>query len=93
MISLSDNELAAIMDAAAPLQPHQRSDFLRDVSSELAKYEVVGAGTIGRVIAKLQREHLASGPRPRADAATVEPLRFSEGQRATFAHSFVVFPL
>lgn len=36
MISLSDDELAAIMDAAAPLQPHQRSDFLRDVSQHRA---------------------------------------------------------
>jgi hypothetical protein len=69
MISLSDSELTAIMSAAAPLQPHQRSDFLRDVSSELAKYEVIGAGVIGRVVAKLQREHLNSGPRDRSRVA------------------------
>lgn len=57
-LALTDDELAAIMSAAAPLQPHQRSQFLRDVVAELAKYEVVGPGIIGRVTAKLQREHL-----------------------------------
>ncbi|MDN3274753.1 hypothetical protein QWJ07_10890 [Frankia sp. RB7] len=58
MISLSDSELAAIMAAAAPLQPHARSQFLRDVNAELARYPEIGAGIIHRVVAKIQREHL-----------------------------------
>ena len=28
MLSLSDDELSAVMAAAAPLQPHQRGEFL-----------------------------------------------------------------
>jgi hypothetical protein len=59
MISLSDDELQIIMDCARPLQPHQRSEFLRDVASELARYPEIGVGVVGRVTAKLQREHLA----------------------------------
>jgi hypothetical protein len=54
MLSLSDSELAAIMDAARPIPPHDRDQFLRDVASELAKYEVLGVG----IIARLQREHM-----------------------------------
>ncbi|WP_426613764.1 hypothetical protein [Bradyrhizobium sp. McL0616] len=57
-LSLSDEELAAVMDAATPLQPHQRSEFLRDVSAELASYEVVGPGVIHRIVRELQRAHL-----------------------------------
>lgn len=68
MISLSDSELQTIMEAAKPLHPHQRSDFLRDVSAELAKYEVIGPGIIHRVTAQLQRAHL-NGPRDRGRVA------------------------
>jgi hypothetical protein len=57
-LSLSDDELAAIMDAAAPLPPHQRAAFLRAVSTELSKYPELGPGVIARVTAKLQRQHL-----------------------------------
>ncbi len=59
MISLSDDELGIVMEAARPLQPHQRSQFLQAVASELEKFEVVGDGVIHRVVGKLQREHLA----------------------------------
>jgi hypothetical protein len=58
VISLSDDELMAVMDAAAPLQPHQRSAFLADVAAERAKHEVIGVGVIGRVCSKIQRQHL-----------------------------------
>ncbi|PSO33415.1 hypothetical protein C7G41_00040 [Bradyrhizobium sp. MOS002] len=42
------------MEAAKPLQPHQRSDFLREVAAELARHEI-GPGIVGRVVGKLQR--------------------------------------
>ena len=48
-------EMAAVMDAARPIPPHQRDAFLRDVFDELGKYEVLGPGIIGRVTAKVQR--------------------------------------
>ncbi|WP_156437926.1 hypothetical protein [Bradyrhizobium valentinum] len=50
--------MAAVIDAARPLHPRQRSEFLRDVIAELGKYEVVGAGVIGRTCSKLQRKFL-----------------------------------
>jgi hypothetical protein len=59
MLALSDDELGIVMTAAKPLQPRDRGAFLADVASELSKYEVVGVGIIGRVVAKVQREHLA----------------------------------
>jgi hypothetical protein len=58
MISLSDSELAAIMEAARLIPPRDRDQFLRDVASELSKYPEIGPGIVGRVVARLQREHL-----------------------------------
>jgi hypothetical protein len=62
MISLSDSELAAIMEAARPIPPRDRDQFLRDVAVELARYPEIGVGVIHRVTARLQRKHL-NGPR------------------------------
>jgi hypothetical protein len=59
MISLSDSELSAVMEAAKPLDPRLRSAFLNDVVTELAKYPELGPGIVHRVTAKLQRAHLA----------------------------------
>jgi hypothetical protein len=58
MISLSDSELAAVMEAARPIPPRDRDQFLRDVAAELARYPELGPGIIGRVTAKIQRQHL-----------------------------------
>jgi hypothetical protein len=59
MIALSDDELAAVMTAAAPIPPRDRDQFLRDVASELSRYPELGPGIVGRVTAKTQRQHLA----------------------------------
>jgi hypothetical protein len=59
MISLSDSELQIVLSAAKPIPPRDRDQFLRDVASELARYPEVGPGIIGRVVARLQRQHLA----------------------------------
>ena len=58
MISLSDAELAAIMEAARPIHSRDRDQFLRDVAIELSRYPEIGPGVVGRVIGKLQRQHL-----------------------------------
>jgi hypothetical protein len=44
MISLSDDELAAIMDAARPIDPRERDQFLRDSSPGRADDERDRAG-------------------------------------------------
>jgi hypothetical protein len=56
-ISLTDSELEAIMDAARPLQVHQRDAFLRDIATELAGLPMIGAGALHRIIAAVQRRH------------------------------------
>jgi hypothetical protein len=58
MISLSDDELRIVMDAAKPLAPRSREAFLIDVAAELAKYPELGAGIVSRVASRLQRQHL-----------------------------------
>ena len=45
MISLSDNELAAVMEAARPIPARDRDSFLGDVAVELEKNrELLGTG-------------------------------------------------
>jgi hypothetical protein len=57
LVGLSDSELAAVMDAARPLAPKDRSEFLRAVASELAKHELLGPGVVGRVVSQMQRKY------------------------------------
>jgi hypothetical protein len=57
-LALNDDELQIIMSAAKPIHPRERDQFLRDVAVELARYPELGSGIVGRVTAKIQREHL-----------------------------------
>ncbi len=54
-LSLDDDELATVMSAAVPIRPRDRDQFLRAVTSELAKHVEIGPGIVGRVVAKIQR--------------------------------------
>jgi hypothetical protein len=83
MISLSDTELAAVMAAAAPLQPHQRSEFLRDVSAELARYPEIGPGVIHRVVAQPRCDAL--GPHRSGHRQRVVPRVAPVGGRSRHA--------
>ena len=56
-LSLSDSQLSSIMDAARPLQVHQRDAFLRDIATELAALPVIGDGALHRIITMVQRRH------------------------------------
>jgi hypothetical protein len=60
MISLSDSELAAVMEAARPIPPRDRDQFQREVAVVLAKHEVVGVCLVSRIAAELQRRYLAA---------------------------------
>jgi hypothetical protein len=59
MLALNDAELEIVMSAAAPIRPIDRDQFLRDVANELQRYPEIGVGIVGRVVSKIQREHLA----------------------------------
>ena len=63
MISLDDDEMAALLALAAPLQPRERVRFLQALAAELQGSEI-GAGTVHRVASRLQRHFLrtVSGP-------------------------------
>jgi len=57
-ISLNDDGLQAVMDAARPLQPRDRDRFLKAVAQAItALPEGVGPGSIHRAIASVWRQH------------------------------------
>src|SRR5262245_29220476 len=56
-LSLSDDELTAIMTACQPLAPDRRVAFLEDVARALATYPVIGPGHVHRAIVTAQRAH------------------------------------
>jgi hypothetical protein len=56
MLSLSDDEYAAVQAAAAPIHPLQRGAFLEALAKELEQHPVVGPGLVHRLAADLQRQ-------------------------------------
>ena len=54
MLSLSDDEYAAVQAAAAPIHPLQRGAFLEALAKELEQHPVVGPGLLHRLAADLQ---------------------------------------
>jgi hypothetical protein len=54
-LRLSDAELAEVMAAARPLQPHMRDSFMQAVAAELSRLGVVGPGAVHRICAAVQR--------------------------------------
>jgi hypothetical protein len=56
-ISLSDRQLTAVMQAAAPLLPRDRGAFLEEVARELARLPDIGDGSLHRIIMTVQRKH------------------------------------
>jgi hypothetical protein len=55
MLRLSDDELDAVMTAAAPLDPADRDGFVRAVAAELASCPEIGPGAVHRAIVATQR--------------------------------------
>jgi hypothetical protein len=55
-LSLSDDEYSAVMQAAGPIHPVQRDDFLRALAAELERHPVIGAGLVHRLAAELQHK-------------------------------------
>ena len=47
----------AVMQAAAPIDPARRGDFLEDLALELAKCPEVGPGSVYRILRELQHKH------------------------------------
>jgi hypothetical protein len=58
-LALTDEELTAVIYAASPLEPGERSAFLMDVADALARLPNVGPGLLHRVLAEIQRKHFS----------------------------------
>jgi len=58
-LSLSDSELAVIVEAASPLAPDRRAEFLQTVAAELGKHRELGEGLVARVARDAQRKVFA----------------------------------
>jgi len=56
-VRLSDDELAAVMNACRPLAPSQRDRFLRAVAVAITELPEVGPGAVHRAIASVWRAH------------------------------------
>jgi hypothetical protein len=54
-LKLTDAELEAVFNAARPLAPNAREDFLKEVADRLSSYPVAGPGTVHRVCLETQR--------------------------------------
>ena len=63
MVSLSDDEMQAVMELAAPVCPHDRGRFLWSIADELSGYppERRGPGLV-RQIALRHQQRLLSEP-------------------------------
>ena len=59
MISLSDDEMTAILSAAKPLPVSARESFLLDCAAVLSSYpaEARGPGLVFRIASQMQRKH------------------------------------
>jgi hypothetical protein len=71
-LSLSDDQMDAVMRAAAPLHPADRSAFLERMAERLRGIEVLGDGLVARIAREVQREFFR--------APELEPRRLTAGK-------------
>jgi hypothetical protein len=57
VIALDDDEMTAITNAARPLPPKLRSEFLQAVASEIEQQHQRGPGAIYRACRELQKKY------------------------------------
>ena len=55
-LRLTDDELTAVMSAAAPLDVAMRDVFLQQVATSLGGYREIGPGLVHRICAETQRQ-------------------------------------
>jgi hypothetical protein len=60
-LNLSDDLLAAIERAAAPIRPTERPAFIQTVAAALQAYPVLGEGVVHRTVASLQSRYTVEG--------------------------------
>ena len=70
---LSEPQTLAVIHATRPLRAREQAQFLADLVTLLTGRERVGDGELGRMLARLQRDHFQSRPSD-AEVGTVEML-------------------
>jgi hypothetical protein len=73
-LSLDDEEMRAIQDAALGVRHRDRGAFLHDLSRELRRHAVLGAGLVSKLARSVAARHMG-GAASKARAET----RWSEG--------------
>jgi hypothetical protein len=68
VISLSDDEMAAVERAARPLAPEARGPFLEQLGRALVGRREVGPGELFRILSALQPPFAPQPPRKRVKA-------------------------
>jgi len=71
-LKLTDDQLSAVMRAAAPLAPFQREQFLQELAAALQGQQEIGDGALYRAIREVQRKHFDS-PTPVTALVLDEP--------------------
>ena len=56
-LALTGTQMTAVLNAARPLSPSQRSAFLAALAIQFSGRSEVGDGELGRALRELQREH------------------------------------
>jgi hypothetical protein len=64
-MNLNDQQQTAVLNAARPLAPAERSAFMAGLAKQLADRREIGDGELHRVIRELQRQYF----RPPKDTA------------------------
>jgi len=57
MITLDNDEMSAVLSAAAPLPPKVRGEFLQAVAAEIEQQQQRGPGAVYRACRDLQRKY------------------------------------
>jgi hypothetical protein len=57
-LALSDKSLTVLMDLAAPLPRHLRSDFLENVAMRLRREPLLGDAVVSRIGREVQQQFL-----------------------------------
>ena len=76
---LSEPQTLAIINATRPLQEHERAALLTELITQLAGRHEIGDGELGRMLARLQRDHFRSRPSDAEVGAREAQYRYMDG--------------
>jgi hypothetical protein len=81
-MQLNDEEMNAVMAAAAPVHPHRRDAFLKALAMDLERQPVVGPGVVHRCASALQKTFVVEAHSETSHSAEPRHLRARTQARA-----------